>query len=171
MEKKTTTMSEKKTTSKKTAAKKMPVMPTLLQAIERVVEMSKDSCLSEKFMTEAAPEIQLLSESFGITDVQAVLFCICMERGPRNVDYNDFACHLDLSKIRVLSYANDIDALVADGEHRTIDHPKKKKWKHLQVIKTLPDEVNLLAEDPLNDSLIKKILMTYQNYHTDRKEL
>lgn len=112
MEKKTTTTSEKKTTSKKTSAKKMPVMPTLLQAIERVVEMSKDSCLSEKFMTEAAPEIQFLSESFGITDVQAVLFCICMERGPRNVDYNDFACHLDLSKIRVLSYANDIDALV-----------------------------------------------------------
>lgn len=112
MEKKTTTTSEKKTTSKKTAAKKMPVMPTLLQAIERVVEMSKDSCLSEKFMTESAPEIQFLSESFGITDVQAVLFCICMERGPRNVDFNDFACHLDLSKIRVLSYANDIDALV-----------------------------------------------------------
>ena len=112
MEKKTTTMSEKKTTSKKTAAKKMPVMPTLLQAIERVVEMSKGSCLSERFMTEAAPEIQFLSESFGITDVQAVLFCICMERGPRNVDYNDFACHLDLSRIRVLSYANDIDALV-----------------------------------------------------------
>ena len=105
-------MSEKKTTSKKTAAKKMPVMPTLLQAIERVVEMSKGSCLSERFMTEAAPEIQFLSESFGITDVQAVLFCICMERGPRNVDYNDFAFHLDLSKIRVLSYANDIDALV-----------------------------------------------------------
>ena len=112
MEKKITTMSEKKTTSKKTAAKKMPVMPTLLQAIERVVEMSKGSCLSERFMTEAAPEIQFLSESFGITDVQAVLFCICMERGPRNVDYNDFAFHLDLSKIRVLSYANDIDALV-----------------------------------------------------------
>ena len=112
MEKKTTTMSEKKTTSKKTAAKKMPVMPTLLQAIERVVEMSKGSCLSERFMTDAAPEIQFLSESFGITDVQAVLFCICMERGPRNVDYNDFAFHLDLSKIRVLSYANDIDALV-----------------------------------------------------------
>lgn len=105
-------MSEKKTTSKKTAAKKMPVMPTLLQAIERVVEMSKDSCMSERFMTEAAPEIQFLSESFGITEVQAVLFCICMERGPRNVDYNDFAFHLDLSKIRVLSYANDIDALV-----------------------------------------------------------
>ena len=112
MEKETTTTSEKKTTSKRTAAKKMPVMPTLLQAIERVVEMSKGSCLSEKFMTEAAPEIQFLSESFGITEVQAVLFCICMERGPRNVDYNDFAFHLDLSKIRVLSYANDIDALV-----------------------------------------------------------
>ena len=77
----------------------------------------------------------------------------------------------DKGKVFVVTTSNDIDALVADGEHRTIDHPKKKKWKHLQVIKTLPDEVNLLAEDPLNDSLIKKILMTYQNNHTDRKEL
>ena len=85
---------------------------TLLQAIERVVELSKDSKMSDEFMMKAAPEIGLLAESYGITERQAVLFCICMEKGPRRVDYDDLASHLDMNKIGVLSYASDIDALV-----------------------------------------------------------
>ena len=85
---------------------------TLLQAIERVVEMAEDSKMSPEFMKKAKTEILLLSNSYGITERQAVLFCVCMEKGPRRVDYNDLASFLNLSKIRVLSYANDIDALV-----------------------------------------------------------
>ena len=85
---------------------------TLLHAIERVVELSKDSKMSQEFMKKAKTEIQLLAESYGITERQAVLFCVCMEKGPRRVDYDDLASYLDLNKISVLSYANDIDALV-----------------------------------------------------------
>ena len=87
-------------------------VPTLLQAIEKVVELAEDSKMSEEFMQKAAPEINLLAESFGITERQAVLFCVCMEKGPRRVDYDDLASYLDLNKIGVLSYASDIDALV-----------------------------------------------------------
>ena len=86
--------------------------PTLLEAIERVVELSKDSKMSNDFLQNASPEIGLIADSYGITEQQAVLFCICMERGPRRVDYDDFAQHLDLSNIRVLSYASDVDALI-----------------------------------------------------------
>ena len=85
---------------------------TLLQAIERVVELAKDSKMSPEFMKKAKTEIQLLAKSYGITERQAVLFCVCMEKGPRRVDYDDLASYLDLNKIGVLSYANDIDALV-----------------------------------------------------------
>ena len=85
---------------------------TLLHAIERVVELAKDSKMSQEFMKKAKTEIQLLAESYGITERQAVLFCVCMEKGPRRVDYHDLASYLDLNKISVLSYANDIDALV-----------------------------------------------------------
>ena len=85
---------------------------TLLQAIERVVELSKDSKMSKEFMKKAKTEIQLLAKSYGITERQVVLFCICMEKGPRRVDYDDLASHLDMNKICVLSYASDIDALV-----------------------------------------------------------
>ena len=85
---------------------------TLLQAIERVVELAEDSKMSKEFMKKAKTEIQLLAKSFGITKRQAVLFCVCMEKGPRRVDYDDLASYLDLNKIGVLSFASDIDALV-----------------------------------------------------------
>ena len=85
---------------------------TLLQAIERVVELAEDSKMSKVFMKKAKTEIQLLAKSFGITERQAVLFCVCMEKGPRRVDYDDLASYLNLNKIGVLSFASDIDALV-----------------------------------------------------------
>ena len=85
---------------------------TLLQAIERVVELAENSKMSKDFMKKAKAEIGLLARSFGVTERQAVLFCVCMEKGPRRVDYNDLASHLDMNKISVLSYASDIDALV-----------------------------------------------------------
>ena len=85
---------------------------TLLQAIERVVELAEDSKMSKEFMKKAKTEIQLLAKSFGITERQAMLFCVCMEKGPRRVDYDDLASYLNLNKIGVLSFASDIDALV-----------------------------------------------------------
>ena len=100
------------TTIKSRKKNQQKSVPTLLQAIEKVVELAEDSKMSEEFMQKAAPEIGLLAESFGITERQAVLFCVCMEKGPRHVDYDDLASFLDLNKIGVLSYASDIDALV-----------------------------------------------------------
>ena len=106
-------MEKKTSTRKKTVKNELKKnLPTLLQAIERVVELSKNSKMSDEFMLEAAPEISLLANSYGITERQAVLFCICMEKGPRRVDYDDLASHLDMNKISVLGFAADIDALV-----------------------------------------------------------
>lgn len=85
---------------------------TLLQAMERIVELSRDSKLSKGFFRKAKSEIKLLADSYGITEQQAVLFCACMEKGPRRVDYDDLANHLDISKIKILGYATEIDALV-----------------------------------------------------------
>lgn len=85
---------------------------TLLRAIERVVELAEDSKMSQEFMKKAKTEIELLAKSYDITERQAVLFCVCMEKGPRRVDYDDLASFLALNKIGVLSFASDIDALV-----------------------------------------------------------
>ena len=85
---------------------------TLLRAIENIVEVSRDSKLSATAKAGMAEETKLLAESFGISERQAILFAICMEKGPRRVDFDDLAHHLDVSNIRILSYFDDIDALV-----------------------------------------------------------
>ena len=85
---------------------------TLLSAIERVVEGAKDSQLCDQFFISCKAELKFLADSYGITPRQAALFCACMERGPRRIDFDDLASFLDLNTIRILSYGSDIDALV-----------------------------------------------------------
>jgi hypothetical protein len=100
---------EKKSTLKKTQQK--PDL-TLLQAIEILAERSNDSKMSKDFMKSVKTETAFLSKKYGITEQQAVLFAICMDEGPSNVDYRDIARHIDISNIAALALAPDIDTLV-----------------------------------------------------------
>lgn len=121
---------------------------TLLQAIEHVVEVSKDSRLSAEAQAEMADETRYLAECFGITERQAILFCICMEKGPRRVDFDDLASHLDVTGIRILSYGDDIDALVRrrllryrdakDEDSFDIPQPVIKALKHNETYEMPP---------------------------------
>ena len=103
---------------------------TLLRAIERIVEVSKDSKLKAEAKAEMADEVRYVAERYGITERQAILFCVCMERGPRRVDYDDLASHLDVSNIRILSYAEDIDALVRRRLLRYRDAKDEERVRH-----------------------------------------
>lgn len=87
-------------------------LPTLLQAIDSVAQLSNDSQLSDEFFMKVSPEIGLLADAYGITERQAVIFSVCLLHGPCRVNFGDLARHLDLSTISVLSLANDIDMLV-----------------------------------------------------------
>ncbi|MBR1514357.1 MAG: hypothetical protein IJ622_08715 [Bacteroidales bacterium] len=113
MEKKTTTV-VKTTTTKKNQE------PTLLEAVERVAELSCGSKMSNEFYVNALADIKFLSERFGVTLRQAVLFCVCMEQGPSHVDYRDIASHLRVSKVHALSYSADIDALARKHQINSI---------------------------------------------------
>ena len=62
---------------------------TLLQAIEKVVEFVEDGELSKESLRKAKPYSSFLAKSFGITELQAVFFCISLELGPGRVDLND----------------------------------------------------------------------------------
>ena len=116
---------------------------TLLRAIEKVVEVSKNSMLKAEAQAEMADEVRFIAQRYGITERQAILFCICMEKGPRRVDYDDLACHLDVSNIRILSFGKDIDALVhrrllryrdaKDEDVFDVPQPVIKALKHNEV--------------------------------------
>ena len=132
--------------------KKIEQPMTLLKAIENVVEVSKDSKLKAEAKAEMAEEVRYLAERFGITERQAILFCICMEKGPRRVDFDDLATFLDVSNIRILSYAEDIDALVRrrllryrdakDEDSFDIPVPVIKALKHNEAY-ALPERTGL----------------------------
>ena len=93
----------KKIETKVVKRKKVEKEMTLLRAIEHVVEVSKDSKLKAEAKAEMADEVRYIAERYSISERQAILFCICMEKGPRRVDYDDLASPLDVSHIRILS--------------------------------------------------------------------
>ena len=145
--------------------------PTLLEAIERVVELSKDSKMSNDFLQNASLEIGLIADSYGITEQQAVLFCICMEHGPRRVDYDDFAQHLDLSNIRVLSYASDVDALIRRRliRYRNV-HDEDSFDVNQSVIKALKrnEAYQLPTRTDLDcNDLFEQLNMLFDDLHND----
>ena len=176
---------EKKTTKKKVATSKKNckstfAQPTLLQTIERVVTLSEDSMMSDEFMLRAAPDLRFLADSFGITERQALLFCVCMEKGPRCVDFDDLANYLGMNKIRILNYASDIDALIRRRllryrdakEENSFDVPNIviKHLKHNEVYELprrtnldcaeLFELLNLWFNDLSNDAISPKELLT-----------
>lgn len=85
---------------------------TLLRAMEKIVEVARGSQLKQTALRKAKAEIKYLAERYGITEQQAVIFCICLEKGARRVDYNDLSNYLDINRIRIYGYTADIDALV-----------------------------------------------------------
>ena len=85
---------------------------TILQLMEVLSEKSDDSKLEGEFWTEGGACAAELATRLSVTPTQAVLLSICLRRGPRGVDFDDIARHLDISNIRALSYSDDVSALV-----------------------------------------------------------
>ena len=85
---------------------------TMLQLLEILSERSDDSKLGEEFWSANSGFAEELATRLSITPKQAVLLSICLRRGPRNVDFDDIAHHLDVSNIRALNYSDDINALI-----------------------------------------------------------
>ena len=135
---------------------------TLLSAIESVVASAKDSQLSDQFFIDRKIELKFLADNYGITPRQAALFCVCMEKGPRRIDFDDLASYLDISTIRILSYASDIDALV----HRRLLRYRDAKDENqfdvpAAVIKTLKH--NEVYQLPKRTGLDAGSMMEYIN--------
>ena len=85
---------------------------TLLQLMEVLAEKADDSKLGEEFWAENGCYAEELGKRLSLTPLQAVLFSICLRKGPRRVDFDDIASYLDISNIRALGYSDDINALI-----------------------------------------------------------
>lgn len=60
----------------------------------------------------------------------------------------------------VLNVIDDEYVLIADGDYRRVDNPKKKKIKHLIVYKTIIEDLNekLRDQQKINNAYIRKAL-------------
>ncbi len=65
----------------------------------------------------------------------------------------------------VLGVVDDEYVLIADGDYRGLDAPKKKKIKHLIVYKTVLEDLNekLRTKQKINNAYIRKALDPFYN--------
>ena len=101
-------MEKENKTTKCATSKKL----TLLKAVETIVEQSCDSQLCDLFFKQCKKEIKLVADAYGITPQQAILFCITIECGPRNVRLSELSQHLSMRNVSSLSFDADIKAMI-----------------------------------------------------------
>jgi ribosomal protein L14E/L6E/L27E len=63
----------------------------------------------------------------------------------------------------IIDIIDDGNVLVADGNLRRVDNPKKKNLKHLKITNQVSEEVSetVLAKKKLNDSDLQKAVLRY----------
>lgn len=110
-------MESQKTTTIKTSksTRATIIVPTLLEAVERVIAAAKDSEMDDFLLFKVELEIGLLAEGYGITHNQAILFCVCLETGPCRIKLKDIYNYLNIDRFDFIHYYSDIDALVDRG--------------------------------------------------------
>ncbi len=116
---------ERKSKATKPAAKRATKKQlTLMSAVETIVDKADNSQLSDKFMLQCKDEIQFIADAYGITPMQAILFCIVIECGPSNVTHYELPRYLNMRNVKALSFGADINALVKMRLMRFRDNSK-----------------------------------------------
>jgi len=135
---------------------------TILQLMEILSEKSDDSQLGEEFWNDNRAEADELAARLKITPLQAVLFSICLRRGPRNVDFDDLARHLDISNIRALTYGDELNALVRAKYLKYRDAKDQDSFDiPVSVVRALKN--NEAPEQPRRTGLTSAGLFDYMN--------
>ncbi|MDY5846541.1 MAG: KOW domain-containing RNA-binding protein [Bariatricus sp.] len=86
-----------------------------------------------------------------------------MERWEEGMLARSLAGH-DKEKVYVIIKIDETFVYLVDGQQRKIDNPKKKKKKHVQLIR------NRYELDSADDAKIKRILKEYSKKLTGMKE-
>ena len=68
----------------------------------------------------------------------------------------------DKEKIYVIAKEEGEIVYLVNGENRTLEQPKKKNRKHIQVIKKLPTEITDCFSKGLTDLAIKRAIKLYE---------
>lgn len=85
---------------------------SLLEHIERIVELSEGSGLSDKFYKEAGEHIDAVCNELNINRIQSVIFAHLVDRNNDRIIYmNEIAEKLKIRTVRLIQYQKDFDEL------------------------------------------------------------
>lgn len=68
----------------------------------------------------------------------------------------------DRGKLYVIVGADEEYAWLCDGRLRPLENPKKKKWKHIQVMKRIPAELEAAGWENIKNEEIKHSIKTVE---------
>jgi len=68
----------------------------------------------------------------------------------------------DRGKLYVIVRADEEYAWLCDGRLRPLENPKKKKWKHIQVMKQIPEELKTSDWKSIRNEEIKRSIKTVE---------
>ena len=69
----------------------------------------------------------------------------------------------DKNKLYIVVKVEEEYVYLSDGKLKPIEHPKKKKIKHIQIIKQIPEEFLGLTVETLNNEQIRKAIRRFLN--------
>lgn len=68
----------------------------------------------------------------------------------------------DRGKLYVIVRADEEYAWLCDGRLRPLENPKKKKWKHIQVMKQIPEDLKASDWKSMRNEEIKRSIKTVE---------
>ena len=74
------------------------------------------------------------------------------------------------NQIYLIKEKDEKSVYLVNGTSRTLDMPKKKNAKHIQIIKNLPIEVTEILEENLSDLTVKRAIKQYCQMNEGRQE-
>lgn len=74
----------------------------------------------------------------------------------------------DKTEVYVVIREEGDSVFLANGENRTVSSPKRKKLKHVQLIRKIPQEVSAVSdkENDFSDLWIKRVIRIYTGLMT-----
>ena len=76
----------------------------------------------------------------------------------------------DKNQIYLIKEKDEKFVYLVNGTSHTLDMPKKKNVKHIQIIKNLPIEVTEILKETLSDLTIKRAIKQYCQMNDGRQE-
>ncbi len=117
---------------------------TLLQHIEKIVELTKDCKLEKAAIKKCRPYTKIMAERLLMSEMQCIFLSVFMDNSDdQNIEYRDFTRHFTCNNIRIYNYVADFDFLVQMGYIQ-------KSTSHKRVTFTLPQDVvdTIVANKP-----------------------